>query len=157
MGIGQAAPRTCPWCSAAALETATACSSCGAALAQRESIGDVVIPGVTTVDPALQTIDGQPMRIPGSSPMQGIASNFALDALMGGPVGLAIVGGTMATAAVDYAGARRGASGAPESLDDLGRPSAVALQALERLEHEEIGDQPDDKLAGPWRDLPGGS
>ncbi len=156
MGIEEAVPRTCPWCSAAALETATACPSCGAALAQRESIGDVAIPGGTTVDPALQAIDGQPMRIPGASPTQGIASNLALAALMGGPVDLAIVGGTMATAAVEYAGARRGASGAPEDLDDLGRPSAAALQALERLEHEEMGDQTDDEPADPWRDLPGG-
>ena len=46
-------PNACPWCATPAAEGATRCSSCGAALAQRESIGDLVIPGLTAVDPAL--------------------------------------------------------------------------------------------------------
>jgi RNA polymerase subunit RPABC4/transcription elongation factor Spt4 len=45
--------RQCPWCSAVAAVDATHCPACGAALAQRESIADLVIAGVTTVDPAL--------------------------------------------------------------------------------------------------------
>ncbi len=68
------AARTCPWCSAAAPEPARQCPACGAALAQRESIGGLAIPGLTTIDPALQAIDGQPIHLRGPSPSQGMAS-----------------------------------------------------------------------------------
>ena len=36
--------RECPWCATPAAPEATHCGSCGAALAQRESIGDLQIP-----------------------------------------------------------------------------------------------------------------
>jgi len=66
--------RSCPWCSAVAAEDATRCPACGAALAQRDSIADLVIPGVTTVDPALAALAAQPLRIGGASPSQGMAA-----------------------------------------------------------------------------------
>ena len=169
---GDAEPeRRCPWCSAVAEATATSCSACGAALAQRESIGDLVIPGVTGLDPALQGLEDRPMRIPGSSPTQGLASGVAVAAAMGGPVAIAALGGLGAVAAAEYLGARRTHGSAPEDLADVGRVSEVARQALERLEHEADAatgipaadadpgrDEPVPAPAhvdqDPWRDVP---
>lgn len=150
-----AAGRACPWCSASAPDSATTCPACGAALAQRESIGGLVIPGVTTIDPALQSIDGQPMRIPGPSPTQGMASGAFVAAAVGGPVGLAVLGGLAAVGAAEYIGAGRGGPGRPENLDEVGRPSDVVLQTLERLESEERGEPPLEQDGDPWRDEPG--
>jgi hypothetical protein len=150
--------RSCAWCSTPATDEATMCSSCGAALAQRESIGDLVIPGLTDVDPALQAMDGRPMRIPGPSPSQGLASGAVVAAAVGGPAGLAIMGGLAAVAAAEYAGTRRDSHGNPIELDDVGRPSALVLQALDRLEHETQATSADDAAAAavndPWRDEP---
>jgi hypothetical protein len=148
--------RTCPWCSARAPETASSCSACGAALAQRESIAGLAIPGVTTVDPALQAVDGKPMHIPGASPTQGMASGAFVAAAVGGPVGLAVLGGLAVVGAAEYMGAGRGGSGRPADLADIGRPSDLVLHSLERLESEERGEAPLDQDSDPWRDEPGG-
>ena len=53
--------------------TRPAAPSCGAALAQRESIGDLRIPGLTSVDPALEDFDKRPLHLRGPSPSQGMA------------------------------------------------------------------------------------
>ncbi len=148
------AARTCPWCSAAAPEPARQCPACGAALAQRESIGGLAIPGLTTIDPALQAIDGQPIHLRGPSPSQGMASGVMAGALVGGPVGLVLIGGMAAGAAVEYLGSRRDRLGAPEHLEDVGRPSPTTLLALERLEREAAGESPADPVQDPWRDEP---
>jgi RNA polymerase subunit RPABC4/transcription elongation factor Spt4 len=132
-----ASGRACPWCSALASPEATQCPACGAALAQRESIGDLVIPGVTNVDPALQSYAAQPLRIPGSSPSHGIAGGAVVAAAAaGGPLGLVALGGLAAVAASEYLGAGRGMSGAAVDVEDVGRPSEAVLQALTRLDHE---------------------
>lgn len=44
--------RRCPWCSREVGADALTCPSCGAAVAQRESIGGLVLPGITSVDQA---------------------------------------------------------------------------------------------------------
>jgi hypothetical protein len=164
--------RACPWCSTVAGPDATACPSCGAALAQRDSIGGLVIPGLTTVDPALQAFDAQPTHLRGPSPSQGMASGVIVAAAAGGPVGLAALGGLAAVAAAEYAGARHGGpSGRVDDLSEVGRPSEIVLQALDRLEHEPEAGTPDGPPtpdagteprpeadaspgADPWRDLP---
>jgi RNA polymerase subunit RPABC4/transcription elongation factor Spt4 len=132
-----ASGRPCPWCSALASPEATQCPACGAALAQRESIGDLVIPGVTTVDPTLQAYAAQPLRIPGSSPSQGIVGRAVVAAAVaGGPLGLAALGGLAAVAASEYLGAGRDMSGAAIDVMDVGRPSDAVLQAVKRLDDE---------------------
>lgn len=138
---GGAAARTCPWCGAAADDAATQCAACGAALAQRESIGELRIPGLTSVDPALEDYDKRPLHLRGPSPSQGMAPALIVGAMAGGPIGLAAIGGVAAVAAAEYMGAGRGGAGR-QSLDDVGRPSAVVLQALERA------DDADDVGAG---------
>jgi len=151
----QVTGRSCPWCSASAADEATRCPDCGAALAQREDIGGLVIPGVTAIDPALQAIDGQPIHLRGPSPSQGMANGVMVAAVMGGPVGLAIVGGIAASAAVEYMSAGRGGAGRSQNLEDVGRPSPSTLLALERLEREAAGEPEDATvLPDPWRDEP---
>lgn len=148
---GVMAGRSCPWCSAIAPEAAMACPSCGAALAQRETIGDLVIPGVTALDPALADLDGRPIRLAGPSPSQGVASGVMVAAIVGGPVGLAALGGMAAVGAAEYIGAGRSHLGAPD-LEDVGRPSAATLRALERLEHGDGATPSSAADLDPWRD-----
>ena len=155
--VGEAVPmgRTCAWCSAAAPVEATTCPSCGAAMAQRETIGDLQLPGLTNVNPALLDAAGRPLHIPGASPTQGMAGGVMLAALAGGPVGLAAAGGLAVMGAAEYAMSGRRADGTP-SMDDLGRPSEITLRALERLDRDEsaAADGPEPAL-DPWRDEPG--
>jgi hypothetical protein len=147
------------------------CPACGAAVAQRESIGDLVIPGLTAVHPALEDFDKRPLHLSGPSPSQGMAPALIVGAMAGGPVGLAAIGGVAAVAAVDLGAGRGGARGTP--VEDVGKPSEVVLQALEQLDAPGPGDQPgtidptsaasagnavaDDDGRSVWRDLPEGA
>src|SRR5512141_2530540 len=78
----------CQWCSVPVTEGARQCSACGATVILRESIGDLIIPGVTHVDPALAAYAAQPLRIPRASPSQSIAGPAAGALMLGGPAGL---------------------------------------------------------------------
>jgi hypothetical protein len=129
-------PRTCPWCSAPAAAEDTKCTACGAALAQRESLAGLVIPGVTAVHPALVAFDAQPTRLHGPSPSQGMASGAIVAAVAGGPAGLAALGGLAAVAAVEYLGSRNADGSGRVDLESVGKPSEAALMALERIERE---------------------
>ena len=128
---GAAATRTCAWCATPASDEATTCSSCGAALAQHESLGDVVIPGLTGLDPALEDFEKRPMHLRGPSPTQGAASGLIVGAAAGGPIGAMVIGGVVALAAAEYLGAKQpGTDGA--AREEVGKPSELALQALQR-------------------------
>jgi hypothetical protein len=155
--MSENASLSCPWCSAVAPASSTTCPDCGAAIAQRESIGDLVIPGVTSIDPALADADGRPLRIAGPSPAQGAATGAIAAVVLGGPVGLAALGGMAAVGAAEYVAANRRGPGRPENIEDVGRPSEVTLKALENMKRAEAGepDAPETDLsADPWRDLP---
>jgi len=157
------APRICAWCGTpAASAEATSCPSCGAALAQRESIGNLAIPGLTAVDAALQDFDKRPLHLRGPSPSQGMAPALIVGAIAGGPIGLAAIGGVAAVAAAEFMGTRRDGNG---SLDEIGRPSEIALRALENLDEagaaapSESAPADTDAAAADdgrsiWRDLP---
>lgn len=127
---------TCPWCATPALSGAKNCSSCGAALAQRESIGDLVVPGLTAVDPALKDLADRPLHLSGPSPSHGVASGAIAAAAMGGPAGLVIIGGVAAVAAAEYLGAGHGGAGGV-SPEHVGQPSDAVLQAIEKLDRGE--------------------
>lgn len=124
--------RTCAWCAAVAADDATTCASCGAALAQRESLGDVRIPGLTAVDAALLDYANRPMQLRGPSSSQGVAPALIVGAAAGGPLGAVLIGGVVAVAAAEYLGAKQPGTGGGVRRDEVGRPSEVALQALER-------------------------
>src|SRR5690349_1215477 len=113
-GMVGEAPRTCAWCATPAAPNATVCSSCGAALAQRESIGDVAIPGLTAVDAALQDYDKRPLHLRGPSNSQGMAPALIVGAVAGGPIGLAAIGGVAAVAAAQVLGTRSGSGSSNE-------------------------------------------
>ena len=127
--------RTCAWCSAPAAAEATHCPAFGAALAQRESLGGVMIPGVTDVHPALAAFDAQPIRMHGPSPTQGLASGAVVAAVAGGPAGLVALGGIVAVAAVEYL-SNRPDGGGPVDLESVGKLGGVAQMALDRIERE---------------------
>lgn len=160
MTIASESSRTCPWCAAVATDEATSCASCGAALAQRKALADIAIPGVTAVHPALLAADGRPMHLAGPSATHGVANGVMVAAMIGGPVGLVALGGIAAVAAAEYAGARRdGIGGGPEDLASVGRPSELALLALERAKADPVGDiapasTASEPATDPWRDLP---
>jgi hypothetical protein len=127
--------RTCPWCSEPARVTDTICSKCGAALAQREDLGGVLIPGVTGVDPGLAAFAAQPTHLRGPSPSQGLATGIIPAAAMGGPAGLAIIGGIAAVAAVEYMSGK-GPGGAQTDPESVGKLGGVAQLALDRINRE---------------------
>lgn len=128
--------RTCPWCSATAAATATTCPSCGAALAQRDDLGGIVIPGVTGLDPGLEAYRDQPTHLKGPSPTQGVASGVIPAAALGGPAGLAILGGIAVVAAAEYLSAK-GPNG--ETIDGrkVGELGGLAQLALEKTARDE--------------------
>jgi len=158
----------CSWCGAAAAPDATQCAACGAALAQRESIGELMIPGLTSVDPALQDFDKRPLHLRGPSASQGMAPALIVGAMAGGPIGIAAIGGVAAVAAAEFLGAGGGRDAA--QLENVGRPSEIVLQALEHLDHgapdtekattdakaaDAAGTpQPAEDGRSIWRDLP---
>jgi len=127
-------PRACAWCATTAAVGATRCSTCGAALAQRESIGDLLVPGLTAVDPALKDLDSRPVHLRGPSPSQGIASGLILAAAAGGPMGLAILGGVGAIAATEFLGT---GDHRAKGRQHVGETSEAVRQAIERLERGE--------------------
>jgi hypothetical protein len=118
-----AAGKSCPWCSAPVTPEATHCPVCGGALAQRESIADLSIVGVTAVDPALQAYDARPLHIPlpvpsGVGPVSRIPRTMA----------------EMAALAALYGRLR---PDRPVDPSTVGKPSDAALQAVERLDRED--------------------
>ena len=141
-------PATCSWCATPAAPGASKCSNCGAALAQRESIGDLVIPGLTAVDPALQDFADRPLHLSGPSATHGVASGVVAAAAMGGPMGIAILGGVAAVGAAEYLGAGKvgGPDGVP--IDEVGNPSSAVLDAVEKLERGE--ELPTADSTTPW-------
>jgi len=137
---------TCAWCATPAEAGATRCATCGAALAQRESIGDLVVPGLTAVDPALKDLDARPLHLGGPSPTQGVASGLVVAAAAGGPIGLAILGGVGAVAAAEYFGA---GDASRAGHVNAGETSAAVLQAVERLERGEMLPSASDSTPRP--------
>lgn len=116
--------RECPWCSALVPPDATHCPSCGATLAQRELIGDLAIPGVTTVDAALEAYAAEPLPIPLPIPS-------SVDPIGGSPY-LTGMAGLAALAAPD--GTR---TAAPVDPSSVGESSDAGLKAAEQLDRED--------------------
>jgi hypothetical protein len=116
--------RACPWCSAPATPDATHCPVCGGSLAQRDSIEDLAIAGVTTVDPVLKAYAADPLHIPlavpsGVGPVSGVPGTMARMAALAAPQGSSLHSRT------------------PEDPSTIGEPSDAALEAAERLDRED--------------------
>jgi hypothetical protein len=151
-GVTDPAPaaRTCQWCGTVGGASTTTCPGCGAALGERDDLGGLVIPGVTSVDPALQAYDAQPLRLTRPSPSQGMAGGAVLAAAAGGPVGLAALGGLAAVAAVEYLGAGSSSAARRATIESLGTPSEAARLMVEKLNARgPTGDSRADPAADP--------
>jgi hypothetical protein len=121
--VGVESPSRCPWCDQPAIPGAGSCPNCGAIMTQREDLGGLLIPGVTTVDPAMQAHSYSSSLIGSQSRMSTLST-------------IGAVGGTAAqvvsAAAILARDGIRGMGGgvAPE---DLGKPSQAALEMSRRL------------------------
>jgi RNA polymerase subunit RPABC4/transcription elongation factor Spt4 len=115
---------TCPWCSAVVPADIACCPRCGAVMAQRDSLGGLVIPGVTDVDASLT----EP-SLAGSA----IGTQARMNAL--GAIGQ--VGGTSAqligAAALLARDSLSGMFRKSARPEDVGRPSQAALEMASRL------------------------
>src|SRR5512140_942714 len=131
--------RRCAWCEAAAPDDATHCPKCGAALAQREDLGGLLIPGVTGVHPELAAAADRPLHLAGPSPSQGAASGLIAAVAAPGPAGLAIGAGIAALAAAEYLGVPSSGSHGPAEVDAVGRPSDAAIRMAEHLDAQDRG------------------
>jgi hypothetical protein len=122
---GTPASRSCPWCSATAPAEATNCPACGAALAERDSVGDLVIPGVTDVDPALAAAsgDGALTRLKRVNSRNALLNNVVPTLLMDGPVLM----GAGAAAGLAAIGLDAVTMGGPADASNLGQASDAAL------------------------------
>jgi len=124
-GAGTPASRSCPWCSAAAPAEATHCPACGAALAERDSLGDMVIPGVTDVDPALAAAsgDGALTRLKRVNSRNALLNNVVPTLLIDDPVLM----GAGAAAGLTAIGLDAVTMGGPADASNLGQASDAAL------------------------------
>jgi hypothetical protein len=135
-------PGTCPWCSAKNAPEARQCRSCGAAIAQRDDLAGVVVPGVTGVDPNLL---GTPSSL--ASPMlrsQGTLGAIHAVSHVNATLGLA--------AAAAYLGQDtiKGMLGQHDAdMDTVGKPSEAALLAVEKLERERLAQTPEEEPVEP--------
>lgn len=115
---------TCPWCSAVGEAGANHCSNCGAVMAQRESLGGLVIPGVTDVDPGMR----QP-SLTGS--LLGTQARMNALGAVGSSAGRSA---ELAAAALYLAKGSIAGMLAPDADPDrVGRPSQAALAMARRL------------------------
>jgi hypothetical protein len=159
-------PGLCPWCSGRNAPDARQCATCGAAIAQRDDLGGVVVPGVTGVDPNLL---GTPSSL--ASPVlrsQGTLGAINAVSHVNATLGL------VAAAAILGQDTIKGMLGANDAdLDAVGKPSEAALLAVEKLEREPAaaaaeaesegavpaapapsGGGPTAPAVDPWADLP---
>jgi hypothetical protein len=120
------APANCPWCAQPAVANASYCASCGAVLAQHEDLGGVVVPGVTTVDPAMQA-RGTTSSLIGS---QSRMSTISMVGRIGGTTAQVAVAASML--AMD-ALSNKDAAIDPERV---GNPSQAAIDMSHRLRRQ---------------------
>ncbi len=137
-----AEPRRCHWCSAEAPDGATHCPACGASLAQRDSLGDVDVPGVTQVDPALQDVEGAY----GKAARANLKGDLTIALAVIEPA--SAIGLVVGEAALNKA---KGIVAGLEGHGDVGQVSAAARSVADRLDREslEAGD-----AAGPDAQAP---
>jgi hypothetical protein len=139
--------RSCQWCSATAAADAISCPGCGAALALRESLGGLVIPGVTEVHPGLRAYSADPLRIPRASPSQALAGPAMGMMAIAGPAGAALALGSLAAVtAGEYLGASR-PDGWRAPLGALGVPSEAALAMARQLDSDQAAAEAPDPAA----------
>jgi RNA polymerase subunit RPABC4/transcription elongation factor Spt4 len=136
----------CPWCSAVAEPGTNCCPSCGAVMAQRESLGGMVIPGVTDVDPGMRqrSLSGSLLGTQARMNMLGAVGHAA------GPSAQIVTAAAML--ARDSLGGMFRPGTNPE---DVGRPSQAAIDMAGRLDSH--GQDPDAAATDERSDEPASS
>jgi hypothetical protein len=146
----------CQWCAAVGRPNATQCHECAAALPLLETVGELVVPGVTHVDPELEAYAAQPLRPLRRSATETLAPGVMAAAALGGPAAVVGMGALAAVAASELAGGNRG-KGVP--ADKLGEVSEPVLEVARRLQRDraERGPQigPPDAPTEPSRQQEG--
>jgi hypothetical protein len=105
------------------------------------------IPGVTVVDPSLESWDAQPLHLPGASPSQTLAGPVATAAVAGGPMAVVGMGALVGVAAAELLTAGGGtAVGRHIDPDHVGELDPYIVDAMTRLE-ESAGQPPCDEPA----------
>jgi RNA polymerase subunit RPABC4/transcription elongation factor Spt4 len=125
-GSGTSGPAQdrCPWCSAVVPDDGVCCPCCGAVMAQRESLGGLVIPGVTDVDASLT----EPSPVGSALGTQAGMSMLGAIGQAGG-TSAQLIGAAALLARDSLSGIRR----EPVRPEDVGRPSQAALDMASRL------------------------
>jgi hypothetical protein len=160
-GARTADTRRCPWCSVAAPAGATQCPACGASLAEREDLGGLAIPGVTTVDPELLAAsgDGVLRRINRVNARTNLVNTVVPHLALADPMLL----GAAAVAGAAAIGLSAVELGSPKDAEGLGRASDSALALAAQLDRGEEAEAPVEGPAtdsgpvppmDPWSDLP---
>ena len=122
-------------CGVAGRPKETHCRECGAALPLLETVGDLVIPGVTHLDPDLELYAKQPLRLGRKTTTEVVAPGAVhAAALLGGPAGLAALGAIAAVAASELSSRASGGKNVPP--EKLGEPNSVVLEMAQRLQKE---------------------
>jgi hypothetical protein len=143
----------CPWCSAPLVEAAaTRCHSCGASVAQRDSLGGMLIPGVTGVDPMLA-------KLADSSALETVVQLQVASGVPPESLDTGFLGTTAGHHSSPMAGIVAGIvdlpwEATPDAADaaTIGEPSDTAREVAERLDGGERVTEPPAEKA--WRDLP---
>ncbi len=153
----------CPWCSTGAAPGTIRCPGCGAAMAQRDSLGDVVVPGVTHADSEIPPPSLTRSLVRTQTTMGTLN---ALGQAGGVTVQLAAAAAILAKGEI---GGILGGGPAPDPAS-IGRTSQAALDMAERLDQvkelpagadanvsaDAAGSAPEEEppASDPWRDLP---
>ena len=145
----------CQWCSAPAPAGATNCPTCGASLAERESLGDTLIPGVTGVDPSVKASEefarGQLNRANARSSLLGPA----MGGLAGGLVGHVVVSALESYAVKKMVGdPEPTSSGLVQLAAKLERDEAEAKGHERGAEPATGAEAAAPPAPDPWADLP---
>ncbi len=136
-------PDDCPWCSAPATGS-NICPNCGAVMAQRDSLGGLVIPGVTDVDSNLVP----PTTTSAALHSQSVSNRIALGTTGSLASGVVVAG----AAAVLARDALSGTFQSGGTGQEVGRPSDAAVAMLKRLETEPA--PPETREGDPRPDMP---
>jgi hypothetical protein len=145
----------CQWCGEVGQPGATDCADCGAALPLLDAVGQMIVPGVTHVDPELEAYSKQPMRPPRRSATEALAPGVMQAAVLGGPAAIAAAGALAAIAASELRQTGQGGRSTPDGLGEVSRP---VLETARRLQQERARGggsaeaSPSDELALPAGD-----
>ena len=139
----------CPWCATRCAPDAETCGGCGAGLVGKDALDTLEIPGVTTVDPALQRLDAAGRKQPPS--ILGAISRMGTTGMIVGAVSSMASARTskLERQAVDLNGPNPVIAALAEQMRARGPIEAGAVDPADAETGAPAAPESD-----PWRDLP---